>query len=93
LIAAIPELTARPGNPALHRCHALFEHVVSWIHYAAVDIARHSEVEEIGAMLCIVELVSDGLINGYCDRLSCCIGCIACVDSDGFFFHAERLLM
>ena len=32
-------------NTAFHRRHALFEHVVGWVHYAAVDIARHGEIE------------------------------------------------
>ena len=38
-------------------------------------------------MLCIVELVGNGLINGYGDRLSGGISCVARVNSDGFFFH------
>ena len=80
-------------DATFHCRHALFKHVVGWIHYAAVNIAGHSKVKKVSAMLCIIELVSDCLKNRHGYRFSRRVGCVTGVNGDGFFFHGEGFLI
>jgi len=60
-------------------------------HIFAIITRNHRKtggIEETGAMLCIVELLGNGLIKGYGDLLSGRISCVARLSSDGFFLHA-----
>ena len=63
------------------------------IHDPRVDIARHRQIEEIRAVLGVVEFVSDGLVDGNGDRFSGRIRFITRVDGEGFVFHGSSLWM
>ena len=56
------------GNAAFEGRDALFQHVLGGIHDAAVDIARHLEVEQVRAVLRAVEGEGHGLVDRHRDR-------------------------
>ena len=69
-------------DAALERRQALLQHVLRRIHDARVDVARHLQVEQVGAVLRIVERVGDGLIDRHRDRLGGRVRGIAAVNGD-----------
>ena len=75
------------ADPAFHGRDALFEHGGGGIHDPGVDVARHLQVEQIGAVLSVVERVGGGLVNGNGNGLGGGFRGIAAVDGDGFDFH------
>jgi hypothetical protein len=58
------------GNAALEGCKAFLEHGPRRIHDARVDVARHSEREQVGRVLGVVEDKRRRLV----DRHSACVG-------------------
>ncbi|MDT4846772.1 hypothetical protein FQZ97_808060 [compost metagenome] len=74
---------------------ARFEHAVGGVHDAAVDVAGDLEVEQIGAVLRVVERVGHGLVDRHRHRLGGGVGGVAAVHGDGLDFHAVsgRLLL
>ncbi len=82
----------REGRKApFQRRDTLLEHVVRRVHDPRVDVPRHHQVEEIGAMLGIVELIGDGLVNGYRYRFRCRIGGIARMHCQRFILHSSLI--
>jgi hypothetical protein len=77
----------QPGSPALHVCNTLLQHVVGRVHDAAVDIPQHRQVEQVGAVLSVVEGVRGSLVNRNCDGLGGGIRAIARVHCFGLDFH------
>ena len=57
------------ADPALHLRYALFQHGGRGVHDARIDISRHREVEQIRAMLGIIERVGGRLIDRNRGRL------------------------
>jgi hypothetical protein len=50
-------------DAAFQRGHALFQHVLRGVHDARVDVARHLQVEQVGAVLRAVEGVGHRLVQ------------------------------
>ena len=76
------------ADAALELGDALLQHRLGGIHDAGVDVAGHGQVEQVGAVLGIVELVGDGLVDGHGDGMGGGVRLVAAVDGDGFVFHA-----
>ncbi len=72
------------ADAALQRRHALLEHVRGRIHDPRVDVARHLQVEQVGAMLGAVEGVGHGLVDRHRHRVRGRVGRIAGM-------HGQRL--
>jgi hypothetical protein len=75
------------ADAAFHGRDALFEHGGGGVHDPGVDVARHLQIEQIGAVLSVVEGVGGGLIDGNGDGFGGGFRRIAAVDGDGFDFH------
>ena len=56
-------------DTALDGGHALLQHVIGRVHDAGVDVARHLEIEEVRAVLGIIEGVGGGLVDRHRRRL------------------------
>jgi hypothetical protein len=83
----------QPGDPALHVCNTLLQHVVGRVHDAGVDIPQHRQVEQVGAVLGVVEGVCGSLVNRNCDGLGGGIRAIARVHCFGLDFHYYLLML
>ena len=79
------------ADPAFQRRDALLQHVVGRVHDPRIDVARHLEVEQVGAVLGVVEGERGGLVNRHGHRLGGRVGAVTGVDGQGFQFHAEFL--
>ncbi|MCY1288947.1 hypothetical protein D9M70_380140 [compost metagenome] len=75
------------AHAALERGQALLEHVVGRVHDAAVDIARHLQVEQVGAVLRVVEGVGHRLVDGHRHGAGSRIGRVAAMDGQSFESH------
>ena len=75
------------GDAALQRCDPLFQHVGRGVHDARVDVARHLQVEQVGAVLRVVEGIGDGLVDRHRHRPGGWFGRVAGVDGEGFEAH------
>ena len=75
------------ADPAFHCRHSLFQHGGGGVHDPGIDVARHFQVEQISAVLSVVEGVGSGLVNGDRDGLGGRFWRIATVNGDGFDFH------
>ncbi|MNS70297.1 hypothetical protein D3C72_1036390 [compost metagenome] len=64
--------------------HALLQHVGRGVHDAGIDVARHLQVEQVGAVLRIVESVSHGLIDGHRHGARRRIRAVAAMHGHGF---------
>ena len=98
LFGDIEDRVVDGGAPRAHRKRrdtffelraALLQHVGRRVHDARVDIALDLEIEEVGAMLCIVERVGDGLVDGHGYGPGFGIRFEAGVDCECFVFHGE----
>ena len=78
---------AQSGNAAFERGHTRFEHGCGGVHNAGVDVAGHIEIEQIGAVAGVVEGVRGGLVNRHRRRFGGGVGCVACVQGEGFGLH------
>src|SRR5690606_4442860 len=78
-------------HAALQRRHALLRHVGGGVHDAGVNVARHLQIEQVGAMLGVVEGVGGGLVDRHSHGLGGRVRAVAGVDSEGFGFHATLL--
>eukprot|EP01132_Coremiostelium_polycephalum_P021847 gene21848-biopygen12291 len=74
-------------DAAFECCDALLQHVVGGVHDARVDIAGHVEVEQVGAVLGVIEFESDVLVDRHGDGLGSRVRLEAMVQSDGGVFH------
>ncbi|MNL26364.1 hypothetical protein D3C87_1478850 [compost metagenome] len=75
------------GHAAFQRRDPFFQHVLRGVHDARVDVTCHLEVEQVGAMLGIVEGVGHRLVNGDGGCLGGRVGGIAGVHGQGFDSH------
>ncbi|MNM75536.1 hypothetical protein D3C81_873270 [compost metagenome] len=75
-------------DTAFERRHALLEYVVGRVHDPAIDVAGDFQVEQIGAVLGVVEGKRGGLVDRYRDGLGGRVGAEARVDGQGFQLHA-----
>jgi hypothetical protein len=75
------------GDATLHRRDALLQHVLGGVHDAGVDVPLHLEVEQIRAVLRVVEGVRGRLVNGHRRRFGRGLGAVAGVDGERFDFH------
>ena len=75
------------ADPALECRDALLEHVGGRVHDARVDVARDLQVEEVRAVLGVVERVGGGLVDRHRHRLGGGVGRIAGVHDEGFELH------
>jgi len=75
------------GDATLHLSDALLEHVGGGVHDARVDIARDLEVEEVGAVLGVIELVGDRLVDRHDDRLRGRVGLVSGVYGECLVLH------
>ncbi len=78
---------AQRADAAFQLRHALFQHVGGRVHDARVDVAGDLEVEQVGAVLGVVEGVGGRLVDRHRDRLGGGIGAVAAMHGDGFDFH------
>ena len=78
-------------DAAFQRRNALFQHVVGGVHDPRVDVARHLEVKQVGAVLGVVEGERGGLVNRHGHRLGGRVGAVTGVDGQGFQFHGAFL--
>ncbi len=76
------------AHAALKFCQALFQHRIGGVHDAAVDIAGHRQVEQVGAVLGVVEGVGRGLVNRRGGRVGRGVARVTRVQGNGFRFHA-----
>ncbi len=81
------------SHAAFKRCDALFEHVGGGIHDARVDVARHLQVEQVGAVLGVIEGVGGGLVDRHRHRPGGRVRAVASVDGEGFPFHGALLFL
>lgn len=70
-------------DAAFERGHALFQHVLRRVHDACVDVARDFQVEQVCAVLRVVERTGHRLVNGHGDGAGGDVGTVAAVDGDG----------
>jgi hypothetical protein len=77
-------------NAALERGHALLEHVLRRVVDAGVDVARHLQVEQVGAVLGAVESIGHRLIDGRRHGARGRFGRVAGVYRQGFEFPVLR---
>jgi hypothetical protein len=83
----MPEATPKRGDAAFQFRHALFQHVGGRVHDPRVDVAGDLEVEQVGAVLGVVEGVGCGLVDRHRDGLGGRVGTVAAMHGDGFDFH------
>ena len=77
----------KAADATFHFRHACLEHGVGRIHDAAIDVAGHLQVEQVGAVLRVVEGVCHRLVDRHGHGLGGGIGCIAAMNGDGFNLH------
>ncbi len=75
------------GDTAFQGGATLFQHVRGGVHDAGIDIAGNGQVEQVRAMLGVIELVGNGLVNRHGDGLGGRVGLEAGMDSQGLVFH------
>ncbi len=75
------------GHPALQGREALLEDVLRRVHDPRVDVARHRQVEQVRAVLGVVELVGDRLVDRHGHGLGGGVGLVAGVQGDRFVSH------
>ena len=80
------------GDTAFQTGNAFFQNGSGRIHDAGVDIARYIKVEQVCAVLCVVESVGSGLVNGDSSGFGSRFGLIACMQGNGFPFHLNILV-
>ncbi len=78
---------AEAGNAALHLGDARFEHGSRRVHDAGVDVAGDRQVEQVGAVLGVVEGVRRGLVDRHGGGLGGRFGRVAMMERDGFELH------
>src|SRR5665213_4075348 len=69
--------------------HAALQHDIGRIANARVAVAFCLEIEERGTVFCAVELVRDGLINGYRGGFSRWIDVVAALHRNRFVAHGS----
>ena len=77
------------ADAALHFYQTLFQHRRGGVHNARVNIARHLEVKQVGAVLRVVKGVGDGLVNGGDSGAACFFRLIACVNGESFYLQLK----
>ena len=77
------------GDAAFELGQALLEHRVGRVHDPRVDVARDLQVEQVGAVLRVVERVGDGLVDRHRDGLGRRVRVLAAVHGDGFDLQGE----
>ena len=75
------------ADAALQRCDAGLQHAVGRIHDPAVDVAGHLQVEQVRAMLRVVERIGHRLVDRDCHRPGRGGGGVAAVNGNGFDAH------
>ena len=76
-----------PVDLAFKGGNALFHNRLGGVHDAGVDVARHLQVEQVGAVLGAVEGVGHRLVDGHGHGLGGGVGAVACVYGQGLDFH------
>ncbi len=71
---------------------SLFQHIGGRVHDAGVDIARHLQVKQVGAMLRAVKSVGHRLVDGHGRSLGGRVGRIACVNGQCLDAHGVGIL-
>jgi hypothetical protein len=87
-----PGAEGQCGDPALEGGDPLFKHCMRGVHDPGVDVALDLQVEEVRAVLGVVELVRHGLVDRDRYRLGGGIGRVSGVDGDRLVFHVVALL-
>ena len=75
------------ADPALQRGQARFQHGIGRVHDPAVDIARHLEVEQVRAVLGVIESVGGRLVDGRGGGVGRRVAVIARVQGESRWFH------
>ena len=75
------------ANAALHGRHTGFQHAIGGVHDAAVDVARHLQVKQVGTVLGVVKRIGHGLVNGYRHSLGSGVRRVATVNCQCFNLH------
>ena len=88
----LPRRQRERADAALERGEALLEHVRGRVHDARVDVAGDLEVEQVGAVLGVVERVRRGLVDWHRDGPCRGVGSEACVDDEGLELHGRGRL-
>ncbi len=81
------------SHAAFKRCDALFKHVGGGIHDARINVARHLQIEQVGAVLGVIERVRGGLVDRYRHGPGGRVRAIACMNGEGFQFHGALLFL
>ena len=77
-------------NAAFHGGHARFQHAIGGVHDAAVNVASHLQVKQVGPMLRIVKGVGHCLVDRHGHSLGGGVRRIAAMHGQSFQFH-ERV--
>ena len=80
------------GDTSFQTGNAFFQNGSGRIHHTGVDIARNLKVEQVCAVLRVVESVGSGLVNGDSSGFGSRFGLIACMQGNGFPFHLNILV-
>ncbi len=80
-------------HAALERGNPLLQHIVGRVHDAAVDVARHLQVEQVGTVLGVVKGVRGGLIDRHGHRVGVRVWGIAGVNGERFKLHCAVLVI
>src|SRR5580704_16774383 len=78
---------AQSFHTAFQRSHSLFQHRVSWIADASVNVPLNFQVEERCAMSGVVKFKRDGLVDRYGYSFGGGVAIVACVKCDGLSLH------
>ena len=74
------------ADAAFERSDALLQHIVGRVHDARVDVARHLQVEQIGAVLRVVKRKRNSLVDRHGHRAGRRVRAVAAVDGHGVEF-------
>ncbi len=77
----------QPCHAAFEGGHPLFQHIIGGVHDSGVNVARHVQVEQVGAVLGVIEFEGNILIDRHCDSLGGRVRREAMVQCDGGVFH------
>ena len=75
------------SNTAFQGRQPRFQHAIGGVHDAAVDVAGHLQVEQVGPVLGVVKRVGHRLVDGDGHGLGGRVGGVAAMNGDGFELH------
>jgi len=80
----LPRGQRQRADAAFQRGQALLQHVGGGVHDARVDVARNLQVEQVGAVLGVIEGIRHGLVDRHRHRAGGRVGTVTAVHGQGF---------